>query len=458
MFLYRIETMSIDPTIFRAYDIRGIYGETLTNKTASRLADAFVHIYKPKTIVVGRDMRTSSPALTNALTERLNVLGVTVKDIGMVSTEVFYYGCGSQDIPGIMVTASHNPPQYNGFKLIKKLPFAVGKGQGMEEVRDFACSDVDAEPIGAQAATELIDVWPGYLDKMCSFLDVTTLSKFTVVADAANGMAGVIWKKLSKRLPVNLIALNFEPDGTFPAHEPDPLVAENRIPTENGVKINKADVGFSYDADVDRCFVIDNTGVSLPGEFVTALMAEYFLEKEPGAGVLYDVRSSWVVRDEVERLGGIPFIERVGHAYIKKTMKEKNAVLGGEVSGHFYTKDFFFADSGIVASMIMLAIMQKKGKPIDELVADWKEKYQLTGEINFTVEDSASLFEEVKKKFSDGTLTEIDGILIEYQDWHFSLRSSNTEPLVRLNIEAINNKELLEEKKSGIIKIIESYS
>lgn len=450
--------MAFNKDIFRAYDIRGIYGDTLTDDVARGLADAFVHFFKPQSVVVGQDMRTSSPVLTRELTSRLNELGVKVIDIGMVSTEVFYFGCGSQNLPGIMVTASHNPAEYNGFKLIKKLPFAVSKGQGMEEIRDFVCAGKQAEPTGPVAITESLDIWPEYLSKMIAFVGELSDKRFKVVVDAANGMGGVIWKKLQSSLPVDVVALNFDPDGTFPNHEPDPLKAENRVPTEEAVKKSGADVGFSYDADVDRCFVIDDKGESLPGEFVTALMAEYFLEKEPGASILYDVRSSWVVRDEVVRLGGKPIIERVGHSYIKKTMQEKKAVLGGEVSGHFYTKDFFFADSGIVASMIVLAIMQKRGEKLSDMVAEWRKKYLLTGEINFMLEDSESLFDEVKEKYPDGKLTEIDGILIEYPDWHVSLRTSNTEPLVRLNLEAIHDSNLLEEKREELISIIEKYS
>lgn len=444
-------------SIFRAYDIRGVYGETLTDEIVSYIPASFLSIVKTKKVIIGRDARNSSDRLLKILKENFSSCGVYVIDIGMVSTDMFYFACGERDIPGIMITASHNPKEYNGFKMIKKIPKSICRGSGMEEIEKGVNNKIVCEK-KEKLVSKKYDISKGFIEKLFSIVNKNTINPLTVVIDSGNGMTGIIWKDLSKKLPIKLIPLYFKPDGSFPNHEPDPLKPKNRIDVENNVKKYNADIGFAFDADGDRCFVIDDRGKSIPSEFITALIAEYLLKKvNKKETILYDVRSSWVIRDHIKSLGHNTIRERVGHSFIKETMSRKKILFGGEVSGHFYFRDFFYSDSGALSALIMLYIISSSGKKLSDIIYKWEKKYFISGEINFKINNIKKLFNELQNKYQNGYLDNLDGLSIEYDDeWHCNIRASNTESVIRLNCEA-KNETLLIEKKNDIIKFINKY-
>jgi phosphomannomutase len=300
------------------------------------------------------------------------------------------------------------------------------------------------------------DVWPGYVERVLSFIDPDAVRPLRVVIDAANGMAGVMLPSVLERLPVDARPYFFEPDGTFPNHEPNPLLPENREFIVAKVKEESADLGIAFDGDADRCFFVDDTGEFVPGDFVTALLAESILEKEPGGKIIYDVRASWAVPETIQRAGGVPLVNRVGHAFIKHRMREEGALFGGEVSGHYYFRDFFQADSGVIPALLMLELVSRRDKPLSEILRPFRERFFLTGELNTPVADVAVKLHELKERFADsGKVSHLDGISIEFPDWHFNVRPSNTEPLLRLNLEA-RSRELMERKRDEVLSVIKS--
>ena len=445
----------LDPKVFKAYDIRGIYPTELDEDGAYAIGRAYVEQFEPKEIAVGHDMRGSSPSMTKAVIEGATAGGANVVEIGLVGTEMLYFAVGHLELDGgIQVTASHNPKEYNGLKIVRRGAMPVGGDSGLLEIRDRAMSASDMSGGQTPGQVREEDVFPGFVDKVLSFIDLDEVKRRRVVLDAANGMAGVMLPPVLERIPIDAVSYFFEPDGTFPNHAPNPLLPENREFVIGKVLEDKAELGAAFDGDADRCFFIDDTGEFVPGDFVTALLAESMLEKYPGAKIIYDVRASWAVHETIERAGGIPLINRVGHAFIKERMRKEDAVFAGEVSGHYYFRDFYQADSGVIPFLLMLELLSKRGKSLSELLDPFRERYFLTGEINVPVEDVAVKLQEIKERFgSEGEVSHLDGISIEAEDWHLNVRPSNTEPLLRLNLEARSN-ELMERKRDEVLAIL----
>jgi phosphomannomutase len=446
----------LDPKIFKAYDVRGLYGSELDEDGARAIGWAFVEQFSPRKIAVGRDMRTSSPSMTAAVIEGAAGAGADVLDLGLVGTEMVYFAVGELGLDGgIAVTASHNPKEYTGMKIVRAGALPVGGDSGLLDVRDRALEEQVAQSHKV-GQVERYDIWPAYLERVLSFVDVSAIRPLRVVIDAANGMAGAMLPPVLERLPVDARTHYFEPDGAFPNHEPNPLLPENREFIVAKTLEETADLGVAFDGDADRCFFVDDTGEFVPGDFVTALLAEAVLEREPGAKIIYDVRASWAVPDTIERAGGIPLVNRVGHAFIKHRMREEGAAFGGEVSGHYYFRDFSQADSGVVPFLLMLELISKRGAKLSEILRTFRERYFLTGELNTPVADVAAKLIELQERFGgDGRVSHLDGVSVDFDDWHFNVRPSNTEPLLRLNLEA-RSQELMERKRDEVLDVIRS--
>jgi phosphomannomutase len=447
----------LDPDVFKAYDVRGIYPGQLDEAGAEAIGRAYVEQFEPRRMAVGRDMRLSSPAMQEALMRGATAAGATVLDLGLVGTEMVYFAVGSLGLEGgIMVTASHNPKEYTGMKLVRRGALPVGGESGLLDVRDRALASDELSQARPKGSVEAYDIWPAYVERVLSFVDVEAIKPLRVVIDAANGMAGAILPPVLERLPVETVRCFFEPDGSFPNHEPNPLLPENREFIVAKTLEEGADLGVAFDGDADRCFFVDDTGEFVPGDFVTALFAESVLEKEPGAKIIYDVRASRAVPETIERGGGVALVERVGHAFIKARMRKDDAAFAGEVSGHYYFRDFSQADSGVVPFLLMLELISKRGKPLSEILAPLRSRYFITGEINTPVSDVALKLQELKERYGgEGRISHRDGISIDFDDWHFNVRPSNTEPLLRLNLEAISH-ELMEQKRDEVLDVIRS--
>ena len=446
--------MRVDPSIFKAYDIRGIYPEQLDEQVAEAIGRAFVTFLQVSEAVVGRDMRLSSPSMFEALTRGLTRQGADVIDIGMVSTDQYYYACATLDQPGIMVTASHNPAKYSGFKMVRKMPYLLSGDEGIQDLRQIIERGEYAAESDPGTVTRQ-DLSSGFVERVLGLVDPGELAPLKVVADTGNGMVGPILERVYDRLPVSLTGMFLEPDGSLPNHGLDPMQEENRAQLQQRVVDEGADVGFAFDGDGDRFFAIDDRGRFVPGDFLTALVAEYLLEKEPGAKIIHDVRCSWAVRDLVTRSGGQALVERVGHSFIKPRMFEEDALFAGELSGHYYFREFFGADSGIVPSLVVLAMLSQKGRKLSELLAPLEAEYFLSGEINSRVEDPQARIEELGVRYRDAQIEHLDGISVSFEDWHFNVRASNTEPLLRLNLEA-RTREQMEAKRDEVLALVNS--
>jgi phosphomannomutase len=451
----------LDPKVFKAYDVRGVYPAELDEAGAEAIGRGYVEQFEPRRIAVGRDMRLSSPTMQEALMRGAAAAGADVLDLGLVGTEMLYFAVGSLGLEGgVMVTASHNPKEYTGMKLVRRGALPVGGESGLLDVRDRALSTPDTtgsdpgQVSGGQVAAH--DIWPAYVERVLSFVDVGAIKPLRVVIDAANGMAGAMLPPVLERLPVETVRCYFEPDGSFPNHEPNPLLPENREFIVRKTLEEQADLGVAFDGDADRCFFVDDTGEFVPGDFATALFAESLLEKEPGAKVIYDVRASRAVPETIERAGGIPLVNRVGHAFIKARMRQEDAAFAGEVSGHYYFRDFSQADSGVVPFLLMLELISKKGRRLSEILEPLRDRYFITGELNTPVPDVALKLQELKERYGgEGRVSHLDGISVDFDDWHFNVRPSNTEPLLRLNLEAAS-EELMEKKRDEVLALIRS--
>ncbi len=434
----------LDPKVFKAYDVRGIYPDELDEAGAYAIGRAYVEEFEPQKIAVGRDMRLSSPVMAHAVMQGAADSGADVADLGLVGTEMVYFAVGDLELEGgIAVTASHNPKE------------PVGGDSGLLDIRTRAMSGARHEtgPVGTITQE---DIWPRFVERVLSFIDVTAVKPLRVVIDAANGMAGAMLPPVLERLPIDAVRYYFEPDGTFPNHEPNPLLPENREFIVRQVTAESADLGVAFDGDADRCFFVDDTGEFVPGDFVTALLAESILEKEPGGKILYDVRASWAVPGTIKRAGGIPLVNRVGHAFFKHRMREEGAVFGGEVSGHYYFRDFSQADSGVIPFLLMLELVSKRDQKLSEILRPYKERYFITGELNTPVADVALKLQELKERFgTEGRISHLDGLSVDADDWHMNVRPSNTEPLLRLNLEALS-PELMERKRAEVLEVIRS--
>jgi phosphomannomutase len=443
----------LDPKVFKAYDVRGIYPSELDEEGAYAIGRAYVEEFEPRTIAVGRDVRLSSPAMAAAATRGAVDGGAEVLDLGLVGTEMVYFAVGDRELDGgIMVTASHNPKEYTGAKIVRAGALPVGGDSGLMEVRDRAARGFE-DPRGGGSVRE-VDIWPDYVNRVLSFVDLGAITPLKIVIDGANGMGGVMLPPVLERLPIDAVRWYFEPDGSFPNHEPNPLLPENREFIVERTTSEGADFGVAFDGDADRCFFVDDEGNFVPGDFVTALFAEAVLEKDPGAKIIYDVRASWAVPETIEAAGGIPLINRVGHAFIKQRMRQDGAVFGGEVSGHYYFRDFSQADSGVVPFLLMLELVSRKGQKLSEILQPFRERYFLTGELNTPVPDVDAKLRELEERFAgQGKVSHLDGVSVDADGWHFNVRPSNTEPLLRLNLEA-RSQELMERKRDEVLDVI----
>ncbi len=446
----------LDPKVFKAYDVRGIYGIELDEDGARAIGRAFVEVFGPKRIAVGHDMRLSSPSMAEAAIAGAAEAGADVLELGLVATEMVYFAVGELGLDGgIVVTASHNPKDYTGLKIVRAGALPVGGESGLLEIRDRAMADPAIAERLTPGQVQPYDIWEQYVERVLSFVDVEAIKPLKVVIDAGNGMAGVMLPPVLERLPqLEVVRYYFEPDGTFPNHLPNPLLPENREFIIGKTLEEQADFGAAFDGDADRCFFVDDSGEFVPGDFATALFAELVLAKEPGAKIIYDVRASWAVPQTIERAGGVPLINRVGHAFIKQRMREEHAAFGGEVSGHYYFRDFSQADSGVVPFLLMLQLLSQRGQKLSEILRPFRERFFITGELNTPVEDVDATLGKLEERFgAEGRVTHLDGLSVEADDWHFNVRPSNTEPLLRLNLEALD-EALMERKRDEVLAVI----
>jgi len=444
----------LDPKVFKAYDVRGIYGAELDEAGAYAIGRAFVEEFEPARIAVGRDMRLSAPSMSGAVMDGAADAGARVLDLGMVGTEMVYFAVGERELDGgIAVTASHNPKEYTGMKIVRRGALPVGGESGLMDVRDRAARADWRDAERGQIVPE--DIWEAFVDRVLSFVDLDGVGSVRVVIDAANGMAGAMLPPVLDRLPqVDAVRCYFEPDGSFPNHEPNPLLPENREFIIGKTRDAGAAFGVAYDGDADRCFFVDDTGEFVSGDFVTALFARSILERERGGKVIYDVRASWAVPEAIEGAGGTPLMNRVGHAYIKHRMREEQAVFAGEVSAHYYFRDFSQADSGVIPFLLMLELVGTSGRKLSEILEPFRTRYFITGEINTPVADVPSKLRELEERYArEGTVSHLDGVSVDADDWHMNVRPSNTEPLLRLNLEA-RSRELMESKRDEVLDLI----
>ncbi len=451
--------MAINPSIFKAYDVRGLYPSEITEPIFHDLGRAFVAYLGPGTYGVTRDMRLSSPSLAEAFTEGARSQGGNVIDYGLCGTDMLYFAVAADRLDGgAQITASHNPKAYNGCKLVRKEAFPLSGDAGIREIKEMLLGNLLPPPANRRGSLDARDIMERYVSHVMGFIDRRVLRPFTVVLDAGSGMAGLIAPPLFDQLPCRTTRLCFEVDGTFPNHEANPLIEENRRDIVERVVIEHADMGIAWDGDGDRCFFIDGEGEFIAGDFVTALLAEAFLMKEPRATIIYDVRASYAVKDIVSRDGGRAVMNRVGHAFIKRRMREENAVFGGEVTGHYYFRDNFYADNGFIPALLMLELMSKKSQSLRDLLQPLREKYFISGEINTKVSNMDAVDEKLDllaREYAHGQVYRLDGVSAEFTDWHFNVRPSNTEPLLRLNLEGLT-PEIMERRRDEVLGLIRS--
>lgn len=447
----------LNPDIFKAYDIRGVYPGEVNEDAARAIGAAFVVYLDAKRIAVSRDMRLSSPTMAAAFIEGATSQGVDVIDYGMMATDMMYFAVATDGLDGgVQITASHNPKQYNGMKLVRKDAWPLSGEEGLTQIRQMIADGKLPAPAARRGVVTTKRVLDPYVDHVMSFIDTSVIKPFNVVLDAGSGMGGLVAPKLFDRLPCTTTRLCFEIDGRFPNHESNPLIEENRAHIIERVLAEKADMAIAWDGDADRCFFIDGTGAFISGDFITALLAEAFLLKHPGATVIYDLRASYAVKDTAARLGGTALMNRVGHSFFKKRMRETGGIFGGEVTGHYYFRDNFFADNGFIPALLILELMSKKGLSLHQLLKPLSEKYFISGEINTTVSSMAMVPDKlwaIASKYADGKQYEMDGLSVEYPDWHFNVRPSNTEPLLRLNLEA-TTPEMMAARRDEVLSLI----
>jgi phosphomannomutase len=465
--------MTVDPKVFRTYDIRALVPELVDEESVyygkvgaadsyqaplepagvEQIGRGLARLFGADRVAVGRDTRLSSPAWADALADGLTAQGVDVIDLGLTSTDMVYFVSGRYNVPAVQITASHCTKELNGMKIVRAGAHVVGKGSGMEELREIVISADFASSSGKGIRTQK-DVMPEYIDHLLGFIDVDSIRPFKIIGDAGNGVGGLVAEKLVERMPqIQMTKMYFEPDGRFPNHEANPFEIENiheliaRVPAEG------ADFGVAWDGDADRVYFLDERGSYIPGDFITALVARFFLERSPGAAIVYDIRSSWAVPEWIGRLGGRPIVERVGHSFIKQTMRRENAVFGGEVSGHYYFRDHYYADNGYIPFLALLQMLSAQGVRVSELVAGLGD-YYISGEINSVVPDTQTVIENIAGRYSDAEdVNYLDGITVSYRDWHFNVRPSANDPVVRLNLEA-RSQRMMEEKRDEVLSLI----
>jgi phosphomannomutase len=452
-----------NPAIYKAYDIRGVYGEDIDAPVAHDIGRAFTRVIAGMadkapgelTLGLGRDMRLQAPELAAAYRDGMVAEGAAVLDAGQVGTEMLYFLVGSRELDGgLMCTASHNPKRYTGVKLVRRGALALSGDEGIGEIRDLIADGLGDEASQPGSVSE-VDVYEQFAAAALAVIDPAKIRPLKVVVDGGNGMAGPMVGPLLERLGLQLETAYWTPDGEFPDHEPNPLLPENREFIMGEVTRRGADLGIAWDGDADRCFFIDETGAFVDGDFLTALMTESMLAKHPGATVLYDVRASRAVADTAHDHGGEALVNRVGHAFFKARMREvPAAVFGGEVSGHYYFRDFYCADSGTLPALLMLELLSEREATMSQLLEPYRSRYFISGEINSEVDDAPAKLREIAARYDDARQSELDGISIDYDDWHFNVRASNTEPLLRVCLESLRSREHMEAKRDEVLALI----
>ena len=450
---------TVNPDIFKAYDIRGTYPDQVNEEAARAIGAAFVAYLKATRIAVGRDMRLSSPSVAQAFIDGATSQGCDVVDYGMIATDMLYFAVARDGHDGgVMVTASHNPKQYNGMKMVRREASPLSGEEGISDIREMISTGTTPPTAAVRGSVTTANTLDAYIDHVMGFIDPSVIKPFNVVLDAGSGMGGLVAPRLFEQLPCRTTRLCFDIDGRFPNHEANPLIEENRVDITERVIAEKADIGIAWDGDADRCFFIDGSGEFISGDFITALLAEAFLLKYPGSTIIYDLRASYAVRDVVAAHGGTSLMNRVGHAFFKRRMRETNGIFGGEVTGHYYFRDNFFADNGFIPALLILELMSKKGKSLRDLLEPLRAKYFISGEINTTLASMALVpakLDQIAARYADANQYTLDGVSVEYPDWHFNVRASNTEPLLRLNLEA-QTPERMEQKRDEVIALIRS--
>ena len=446
--------MTIPDSIYKAYDVRGLYPQEIDEAAAERIGCALAQQLGATRLGAGMDPRPSSVGLLEAFAAGAAAAGASTVDFGLVPTEMLYFGVASKGLDGgAMITASHNPPQYNGMKLVGEGALPLSGDAGIPELKQRSQALVELPSRGDGVGYERVDLYPAYVAHLLGLVDTTSFRPYRVVMDAANGVAGKLAPRVFDGTPIDRVEMYFEVDGTFPNHAPNPLLEENSREIRARVVAEKADLGIAWDGDADRCFFIDEDGEFVPGDFVTALLAEALLLKNPGAKILYDLRASRAVPDVITANGGVPLLNRVGHAFFKQRMRREGGLFGGEVSGHYYFADNYNADSGFIPALLILDLLSRKQATMAELLEPLRTKYFISGEINSTVDDAGAALARIEAQFADGEITRIDGVSVDYDRWHFNVRASNTEPLLRLNLGA-DTQALMEEKRDLVLGVI----
>ena len=446
---------TIDPSIFKIYDIRGVYPDTINEEIIYQIGQAYAKLIEPKIVAVGRDVRVSGPQLFESLKNGLIDHGVSVVDIGMVSTDMLYFAVAKYGYDGgLQISASHNPREFNGIKMVRKAGKPISGDSGIMDIRDLVLNgySYNAEQKGTVSSQ---DVLADYVDKVLSCVDASKIKPFKVVANINFGATARVLKVIAEKVPISITWLNENPNGEFPKGRPDPLVPSNRTETTELIKSTKADLGVAWDSDADRCYVFDETGRFLSGYFTSAILAKYFLGKYSGSKVVIDMKQNWAIKDAVAAAGGIALENRTGHSLYKERMIKEDAVFGGEVSGHFYFRDYYYLDNGMIPFLLILQILSESGKKLSEIYQPLFNKYFAIEETNVQVSDIQKVLSVIKEKYKDSIISEIDGVSVDYPSWRFNVRPSNTEPLLRLNLEAKSQQEM-EEKEKELVELIQS--
>jgi phosphomannomutase len=455
----------MDDSIFKAYDVRGKYPDQMDEELAYRIGRAFPQVLSDLEgtpvdqirVALGRDMRLEAPAMAEQYARGIADSGADVLDIGMAGTEMLYWTVGSRELDGgLMCTASHNPKGYTGAKLVKRGALALSGDSGIGELKELVSKGDPGPPADGRGEIATEDIGDEFRRDALGYIDPKAIGSMKVMLDGGNGMAGPMVGPIMDGFPLDQERAYWEPNGEFPDHEPNPMIEENRRFIVDKVKETGAELGIAWDGDADRCFFIDDTARFVDGDFLTALLAESILRKDSGAAILYDVRASRAVPDVVKRAGGHPYVNRVGHAFFKTRMRELGAAFGGEVSGHYYFHDFYCADSGTIPALLILELLSVEGKKLSELLEPLRSKYFISGEINSEVNDQEGKMKEIEERHWEARVSHLDGVSIDYDDWHFNVRPSNTEPLLRLNLESLVSREHMEEKRDEVLELIRS--
>lgn len=450
--------MEVTNKAFKAYDVRGVYPDEVNEELAYRVGRTFSAMFAAETVVVGHDIRLSGRSIVDALTEGLRHGGTKVYDIGQCGTEMIYFATAHLRADGgIMVTASHNPKEYNGMKLVRRDSRPISADTGLKEIGEMAIAANFVHqlvPGKAMGTVEKLDIMPDYIEHLLTYVDMAALKPMKIVANPGNGGAGPILKELAKHLPFEFITLNEAPDGTFPNGVPNPLLLPNREATAKVVREHKADLGIAWDGDFDRCFLFDENADFIEGYYIVGLLAEVFLQKEPGAKIMYDPRLTWNTEAILEKNGGIPVRCKSGHAFMKECMRANGVLYGGEMSAHHYFRDFSYCDSGMIPWLLVTELMCRTGKKLSQLVGERVEMFPCSGEINRKVEDSAAILAALAEKYAGGQQDHMDGLSVAYDNWRFNVRVSNTEPVMRLNLETKGDVKLMEEKTKELLALI----